>query len=216
MRKVCALFAVSTLLVFTAWTGEAFGQGANKIAVAASTISVFNPATPTVILNTTVKTSTNADLLLGLTAMCTIGVSDFQVLASSTAPSSVQNAEAVVMAWVEVDGTPVPVSGTDNGRVALCRLQRNESTFKAFSFAVEKTIVDSLIQATTTANGFNWIVRNVGNGTHSVKAKVVLQQMTFGGFSTPSFGFVNSPPMVQGAVGKRTLVIEPVLFSRVQ
>jgi len=54
---------------------------------------------------------------------------------------------------------------------------------------------------TRTANAFNWITLNVGHGIHSIEVKAQLETQ------------VDGVGEAKAAVGKRTLIVEPVKLA---
>lgn len=213
-KKFLVLFAVLTVVMLTAFSGQALAQnGANKVHVEGSTVTLFGPLAPATILSTPIKTSTNADLILSLSSECAIAVSDFDVVTNGG--SDTDSATAVVQVWVEVDGSAVPVNASaptpDNGRIVLCRLDRSSTTFQSFSSFGGSTLVDNLFQATRTSNGFNWVARNVGGGTHTVDVKAQILHAASGSFTSFGGFSISNPPLIQGVVGRRMLIVEAIL-----
>lgn len=224
-----------------ALVGSAAAQ-ANKVTVTGSTVTTFGPTVPVAILSTSVKTSTNADLILSFTAECDAFLSDFDSGSLSVFASSFQStflsgssatsfefdsAQAQVRVWVEVDGTAVrvdPADLIDDGKVTLCRKTNADSDSQNMflgvsSFAtggfgaavrtdvqINTSFAESTFDASAQANGFNWYAKNVGQGTHTVN---VMAEILTGFSSGGTFG-ISTPPFGSAAVGKRTLVIEPV------
>lgn len=279
MRKPITFKLVTIAVALSAamaLSGQAFAQvGANKVRAAGSTLQVVGPtAGATTVLSTTVKTSTNADLILQLTAECGTAFLDTDQLVTDTdtntnftgsnvahqecssfssgffggfrcngfrtvivpTPGPVITTEiagtsrdedfimAQVQMWVEVDGKPVPVASGDDGRVLFCKTERSSSTIQeALNLGTELRTVETQFMASKSANSFNWLAPNVGNGTHTVEVKARVRQASTGSFSknTDSIthfqtgttgGTQTTPnaPIVSGVIGKRTLIVEPV------
>lgn len=256
------VMALAVALSFTA-SDQAFAQGANKVRAAGSTLEVFGPtAGPVTVLSTALKTSTNADLILQLTAECGMVFSDLDkletdtdtntttgfacnafvpvgffgrrcvgffepVTGSSQSPGMSADSDmmmAQVEMWVEIDGVPVPVASTDNGRVLFCKLDESSTALQnALNVSTQLTTTESQFKATRTSNSFNWLAKNVGQGTHTVEVKALVQQASSGSFSKDTDSLTNflgsttggsstvpNAPSAQGVIGKRTLIIEPV------
>jgi hypothetical protein len=111
---------------------------------------------------------------------------------SITDTGSVQT-QASAKLWVEVDGVRVQVSPSqgDDGKVSFCsRATELDATIPGGFL--------SLYEKTKTANAFNWILGNVGSGTHQVVVKGQLDV------------FVNGIGFAEAGVGRRTLTAEPV------
>ncbi len=209
MKKLCLVFAGCVLVLLTAFPRQAFAQSANaanKVHVSASTMDVFGPTAPLTVLSTSMKTSANADLILSVTAECAIAIDNNDT--SLFSAEFTDFALAVVRVWVAVDGVAVPVDLGDDGKITFCRREGSDSTFHFASGFTEDHF-----EATREANSFNWFAKNVGAGTHSIEVNAeVLQAATSSPAPFTSFGFTlgNPTPVVQGVVGRRTLVVEPV------
>src|SRR3954451_22953922 len=124
---LAALLLAGSVYALSNRAGAASSLPADKMTVTASKTSVSAPNTDAVLMTAKMKTSTPADLLLQVTAECTI-------LSSITnTGSEMQAYTAKVDLWIEVDGKPVPVvpnvtttgasggsGGVDDGRVVFC------------------------------------------------------------------------------------------------
>lgn len=198
IKRAAVVGAVAVGVVAAASGGNgamATHEPANKVSAAGSETEVFgvpnNGVTTVTLLRERVKTSKPTDLILGVTAECSI-TTDVQ-----TVGTDVQRAEGMIRMWVEIDGRPVPVSeeNTDIGRVVFCNRLYERTT----SLGSDDTS-DSIrtFMRTRTANGFNWLALNVGNRTHEIVVKAEL---------------VTSATQRSSAlavVGNRTLIVEPV------
>ncbi len=203
------LVAVAALLAVATLGDRAVAQSANaanKVHVSASTIDVVGPTGPTTILSTSMKTSTNADLILSVTAECAITIDDPNTTTFQIAGSD--SALAHVKIWVEIDAVAVPVAVGDDGKVVFCRRENTDSMFNlgTSNFGTHADRFDAM----RNANSFNWVKKNVGNGTHSIAVKAEVLHATSSSTSFSQFGEVNPPVVVEGRVGRRTLVVEPV------
>ena len=202
MRKtfiaIVGSLALAALLLTLPSRQEAAGgtqEPANKVSAAGSTIEVVR-ATPgsnvVTLMSELVKTSKPTDLILGVTAECSITTE------VTTVGNDSQFAEGLVKVWVEIDGQRVPVSTDDTadpGKVVFCnRMYMRETSMFDDEDATIKTFM-----ATRNANGFNWMALNVGSATHLIEVKAELTTSTSAGQAT-----------AMAAVGKRTLIVEPV------
>lgn len=174
---------------------------ADKVAVAGSTIEHMTSGHKTVkLFDVPMKTSSPTDLLLTISAECALWT---EVLVSSNtdiAPSS-SEAQGTVKIWLTFDGKVVPVSSDDNqerGKVVFCdRIHGMEISTKEQGNDDNDTIRNYL--KTRSANSFEWLWLNSGNGVHQIAAWAQMDaQVNHGSGSA------------EAAVGKRTLVIEPV------
>lgn len=197
---IAAPWAASTLLIAKSQDAPNGSNGANKTQVAASSLEVMTTevvdgATSDVVtlLSTTIKTSAPQDLVFQVTAECALWT-DVQLTGNDD-----QSAVASVKVWIEFDGVSLAVSadepaGDDYGKVTFCnRALRHVTTNVDDEDATFATYL-----RTRSANAFNWIEIDAGSQTHTVEVKCRLDaEATTGG-------------MAKAAVGKRTLVVEPV------
>lgn len=86
MKRTFAMVGFA-LVLSLALVGPAAAQ-ANKVAAVGSTLATFPLNTTATLLSTTIKTSTNADLLIGFTSECNLGIGD---LDQSTLNTFTQN-----------------------------------------------------------------------------------------------------------------------------
>ncbi|HET7530368.1 MAG TPA: hypothetical protein VFJ98_05355 [Mycobacteriales bacterium] len=170
---IALLLAALALVVRQQVAYGASSLPADKMTVTASRTAVQGPNTDAVLMTAQMKTSTPADLLLQVTAECTI-------LSSITnTGSETQAYNAKVELWIELDGKPVPVvpgatasgatsgtSGTDDGRVVFCNREFQRTTMYDTN---NESIKD--VENTSEANAFNWVALNVGNGVHTIVVK---------------------------------------------
>lgn len=166
-------------------------EPANKVSAAGSTGVVVAPGTAVTILEDRVKTSKPTDLILGVTAECVITTE------LTTVGNDNEFAMGLVRIWVEIDGRPVPVSQDDTddpGKVNFCdRAEERETTL----FDDEDATIRTL-QRDGQSAGFNWMALDVGSAIHTITVKADLTT----GASPDSSALA--------AIGKRTLIIEPV------
>lgn len=174
-------------------------QPADKVAVAGSALEVLSAplvegasSTEATILSGSIKTSGPTDLIIKVTAECALWT-DITVVGNDES-----EAVATVKVWVEIDGTPVPVSSDDTtepGKVVFCNrayrmrvtnLDDEDATFEQFL-------------RTRQANGFNWVSLDLGAqpSPHSIVVKARLDAQ------------VSGVGDAKAAIGKRTLVVLP-------
>ena len=200
-----AALGFSALLVFptlVAPPAEATHQPADKMAVAGSNVEFITTpllsgasSTTVELLSGTMKTSSPTDLILSVTLECALWTD------ITTIGNDDSEAAARVKVWVEIDGVPVGVSGTDEGedagKVVFCdRAYRRTTT----DFDDEDARIDSYLR-TRSAHAFNWVDLNLGSGLHTIVVKGQLDTA------------VTGAGMAQAAIGKRTLVVEPTKLA---
>ena len=191
-RTLLAVLAAScVVLAFTGPFASATHEPADKVSAAGSTAEVISPNENVVLLTEYVKTAKPTDLILGVTAECVITTE------LTTVGNDDQFATGLVRVWVEIDGKKVPVSEDDTddpGKVNFCdRAEERETTL----FDDEDATIRTL-QRNGQSAGFNWMALDVGSATHKIEVKADL--------TTDSSD--NSSALA--AVGKRTLIVEPV------
>ena len=192
-RTLLGAVVAAVLLGFIAVQGvNATHQPAGKVAASGSKAIVSPPDSTVVLLQEKVKTSAPTDLILGVTAECVI------TNELTTVGNDFASAEGKVRVWIEVDGVAVPVSaddtGADSGKVTFCNEYEERRTT---AFEDEDATIETL-RRSGAANGFNWLRLNMGSGIHTITVK--------GEFTTSGEGTASA----LAAVGKRTLIIEPV------
>jgi hypothetical protein len=179
------------VLVSSALQANATHEPADKVSAAGSTAVVIDPQANVTLLEDRIRTAKPTDLILGVTSECVI-TTELTTVGNDTSTASGQ-----VRIWVEVDGVKVPVSQDDTadpGKVTFCdRFQQRETS----AFEDEDATIRTL-ERQGTANAFNWLALDVGSGIHTITVKADLTTTATD----------NADAMA--AVGKRTLVIEPV------
>ncbi len=188
------LLAAALAFTLTSNAAEANHEPANKVSAAGSETEVVR-ATPgsnvVTLLAERVKTSKPTDLILGVTAECSITTD------VTTVGTDDQTAVGDVKVWVEIDGRPVPVSqaDTDAGRVVFCnRTYQRETSLGSDD---EEDSIRTFME-TREANGFNWMALNVGSATHLIEVKAQLTTAE------------TAKADAIAVVGNRTLIVEPV------
>lgn len=189
-----ALPLVSGSLGDATMASDTSSNAANKTSAAGSTVEILSTVAPTSVLSTTIKTSAPQDLIFSVTLECALWTT------VQTVGNDLSEAQAKVTIQVLFDGHPVPVSGAgDDGVVVFCdRLHRQETT----GFDDENATIKNYL-ATREANGFNWILPDVGSGVHTVDVQATFLTRTVG-----------DGALAQAGVGHRTLIVEPTHLAQ--
>ena len=214
-----AMAAALLFTLATAYDAGASHEPANKGAAAGSDLDTIGQ--DDLLLSETMKVSSPEDLIISVTAECSI-LTDL-----ATGPSATSGAADSALAFgsvrlrVEIDGKEVPVSvddgtgGADDadddddeiGEVTFCN--------RTYARIVQDGEADGLdsqrdFLRTRTANAFNWIALDTGvfyddpaNGNN------ILTVELFADYDTEEIGDANA----EAFVGSRTMVIEPIRLS---
>jgi hypothetical protein len=184
--------AALLLLLYESHNQAIAGLPADKVAAAGSKVQEAGPGEDITLLSKEIRSSSPADLILQVTAECSI------VTNVSTVGNDDQSAMGNVNVWVEVDGERVPISSTDNGadagEVTFCNRAYRRQTLNFQN--TDATI--NTFESTKDANAFNWMKLNVGSGTHTVEVKATLTETVS-----------SAKAEAEAVVGNRTLIVEP-------
>jgi hypothetical protein len=197
--------AIVAGLVITSMGGAGANHTpANKVSVASSNLQTMETFTldgatsnEVTLFEATLRSSGPADLLMQVTAECAL-VTNLVNVGNSDSRSV-----ASVHLWIEVDGQPVVVASDGPGT----DLQKSDVVFCNRAYQMVITDLDDedamfrQYLSTRNANAFNWVALNVGSGVHDIVVKALLEAEVTGAGEARAF------------VGKRTLVIEPAMFS---
>lgn len=194
--SILATGFVASILVLAGQMGaaDANHEPANKVSASGSTTEVFGAGTASgtvvTLLREPVRTSASTDLILGVTAECSITTE------VTTVGSDDQSAAGSIRVWVEIDGQPVPVANEDSdiGRVVFCNRTYQRTT--SLGSDDEEDSIKTYMQ-TRAANGFNWLALNVGSAVHEITVKAELVTVA------------TQRAIATGVVGNRTLIVEP-------
>jgi hypothetical protein len=210
---VVALLLIAVIFaLYTAQRASATHQPADKAAAAADNTETFSGGTATELLETTIRTSKPADLMLHVSLECEIFTSHTRLGAQSF-----NQANGQVRVWVEVDDVIVPIesfseppqdpgtpiAGGDD-KVSFC--QRDEAFVKTDTnpgpiFGE----FESWFQANRDANSFNWVRLNTGKGIHRVEVVAdFIEQFS----ASPG-----DTSQAEAAVGNRMLIIDVTHMS---
>ena len=215
---VAGLLAVGAVGGYLASQSMAAGGGmpANKAVAAGSKMASIAVNGTEELMSATFKTSKPEDLLISVSAECSI-LTDV-VIPGSTTGGATQTAKArgAVRIWAELDGKIVPIedvsappqdpsdpshTGTDADKVTFCdRLHERTVTDKED----EEDGIDGSRDYidTKAANAFNWVRLNAGSGPHTLKV--------FGQFTTTATGPGSN---AKAYVGNRSLIVEPTKLA---
>lgn len=188
------LAIVAAALVTVGLSGAIATAGhepANKVSAAGSETEVLQANESEPILEQKIRTATPEDLILQLSAECSITT---ELL---TVGNDVAETEGTLKMYVTIDDVPVPVSqeDSDQGRVVFC----NRYERRSVSASDDNDLAIDTFQRTRNANAFNWLALNVGNGVHTIKVFADFDEDTDASDGGSSLA----------VVGNRTLIVEP-------
>lgn len=191
------------------------GTPANKAVAAASRTATVTQNGEQKILSATFRTSKPEDLLISLSAECSI-LTDV-VIAGSGTPGATddQTAQGAVQVYLKLDDQIVSLTDTsappqdpaaatpgDKVRDAVTFCDRIHRRVVGDSENAQDGIDSSRdYQLTKQANAFNWVRLNAGSGIHTLEAWAV--------FTTSA----TTPSDAKAYIGKRTLIIEPTKLA---
>ena len=150
-------------------------------------------------LSTQIKTSEKADLIISVTAECALAT-DVKIKGKGTEDTSESLAQIKIQALVWKDGewvTAEPGSVVFAYRKMILKGLLWAGSDLGMAALPEQYI--EIYEETRTANAFNFVLKNVGQGVHGVKVQVMTD--TKEGFDGAN---------VSAVIGKRTLVVESV------
>ncbi len=205
---LAAAMVLAALQLFGPDKTGATHQPANKMAVAASALDTATlstsgaPATATISIlgPRTIKTNNVTDLVIQVTAESALWTNvKAGLLGDSTA-----FAQAKI--FVTLDGAPVPVSSDDTVAGDIGEVVFNDRTFQVKTYfltgaCVTDPLCIELFLRTRSANAFNWVVLNVGQGVHEIEVWAELNVSVAGS------------GLAEVLVGKRSLVVEPAKLA---
>lgn len=183
----------------------AAGIPANKVAASGSSLERVNAVADTLLLSETVKINNPTDLIIGVSAECSI-----LTQVTNSANGQTERAFGEVKIYVTIDGIPVKVAANDAdaGKVVFCnRAQEQQWTDTAAPNNDDGG--DRLRQHldTRTANAFNWMALNVGTTYPGVDGDSNVHVIKV----WADWDVVETANAVAEArVGNRTLILEPV------
>lgn len=212
---------VAAVTLFVAYSigniAQATHQPADKTAATGSDIEPVDGET--VVLSETMRVSSPADLILQVTAECSIIT---ELTTGGTGAQDFSEAMGSVRLHVEIDGTPVPVafndaaanvpSGEDDvedddnttGEVTFCNRTYGRSVRDADGDG-NVDVEDDYIR-TRSANAFNWFALNAGEPPYDKDNDNLITITVIADYDTDTQGRA----LAEAFVGSRTLIVEPV------
>lgn len=218
---------IAAVTLFVAYSigniAQATHQPADKTAATGSDLNQVNDATP--VLTETMRVSSPADLILQVSAECSILT---ELTTGPSDPGGIDSATAIgsVRLWVEIDGKRVPVASDDTavdgpeedepepgsvadpsdiGEVTFCN--------RAYQRTVTDTEDDPDGQdtehdfiRTRTANAFNWFALDAGGDFYDADGDNLLTIRVMADFDETEVG----DAVADAFVGSRTLIVEAV------
>ena len=202
-KTLIAAVAVAALLLPIGSANES--PAANKAAAAGSDFvhlgTANSPLGPTTILATEIKAGGPQDVVIQVALECSL-LTDVYSTTMDDHPegyTAIGHAEAHVDIQVLLDGAPVTIGGEDDGSVTFCDRVHQQEIRDIDEDTGNFTIRQ--FQQTMSANAFNWVALDLGSGLHTVEVVATITAAnTEGSFA-------------QGAIEKRTLIVEPVDFA---
>ena len=207
-RSLAAVAAGLIAIVGTlsyAEQARAHHEPANKVAAVGVNVESFDKSV--VLLEETVKTPGPTDLILSLTAECSIIT---ELTTGGTGADDFSEASGTVDVWVTIDGTRVPLSSVqqDDGTVTLCN--------RTYGRSVEDSEGDGDIDEqddyirTKNANAFNWLALDTGFAyDNPANGNNILDIVVHAAYTTNEEGRA----LADAYVGSRTLIVEPTNAS---
>ncbi len=222
LRRGAALAALVTAVLAGAYLAPfialATHQPADKTAIAASDIDQVDDATP--LLTEEIRVSSPADLILAVSAECSILTELITGPSAEGGATDSARAFGSVRLWLTLDGTRVPVSlddlvtdpeenppdandTSDIGEVTFCNraYQRTVTDGEDDGLDEEHDYID-----TRTANAFTWMAMNAGGDHYDQNNDNLLTVQLWADFDSTTLG----DAVADAYVGSRTLVIEAV------
>lgn len=219
-RKVPAILVGLMLIggLLVGPTASADHEPANKVAAAGSDIEQIGDNTP--ILSERVKISGPMDVMLQLTAECSILTA---LTTNNDNPTS--TAFGSVRLRIEIDGKEVPVSSNDTaatpgeddtedddseiGEVTFCNRTYSRTVTDQEDPEDGIDEEDDYIR-TRTANAFNWLAMDVGFAYDDpANGNNIVDIVVYADYDTDTAG----EAMAEAFVGSRTLIAEPTNAS---
>jgi hypothetical protein len=216
-RTVIAAGLAGTMAIaIPAALGSSSAQPADKAVAAAAKTAVMAPGTNETLLTATFKTSKPEDLLVSVSAECSILTNTVIHGGPSTATESA-SAGGRIRVWLELDGRVIPLqstseppqdpssqpTGDDSDKVTFCD-QIHQRSVTDQENDTDGTDGSTDYLRTKSAADFNWVILNAGAGgvTHTlvVKADLILD--------TPT-----TDSSAEAVVGNRTLIVEPTKLA---
>jgi hypothetical protein len=183
---------------------------ADKVAASANIddIAFVTATTDRPLLTETFRTATPTDLILQVSAECSIVTDVVTTGNDSTAAGgrlkfymTIQTGtgpQQIIGVTETATGTTTPGTPGDDGRVVFCNQTYQRDVTNLGDTNNDDARIRTFLE-TRHANAFNWVHLNAGNGIHTVRL--------FADYDETETG---ADAIARGVVGRRTLVIEPV------
>ena len=203
---------VGLLLIGALFAGQsAFAdhEPANKVAAAGSETEVMAPGDTVPVLQERVRISSQADLILSLTAECDI-LTDLTVGGNGAEDDA--GAFGQVRTFITIDDKVVPVStddATDTGKVVLCNRAHTKSV-RDGEDPEDGTDEQRDMTRTRQANGFNWLALDTGFVyDNPANGQNILDIVVWAEFTETTTNRADA----EALIGHRTLIVEPTNAS---
>ena len=168
-----------------------------------------------VILTEEFKTSSPTDLMMHVTLECSI-ITELLNQGGPDVETSTGEAEGRIRVWLTFDNVIVPITetstnpqpddptspGNDTDKVTFCN-NHQRFTVTDTEDGDDGTDTYNTYLKTKTANAFNWVYLNTGNGMHTVSVHAEYDEPTE----------ASDGSTATGMVGNRMLIIEPTKMS---
>jgi hypothetical protein len=222
------------VLVSQALQAGATHQPADKVVASGRTLQVFAPGSEVELLEATLKTAKPTDLMLHVSAECSI-LTKLDTVGGDTQSPETDTARGDVRVWIEVttEGVPgvriVPIGSTSEPPQEGSTPNSGTKAADGATFCnrtYERRVVDNEDDddgidgerdyiETKTANAFNWLLLNAGSGVHTVTVKADLTATGNQGAATAtcSPNTTTAETCAAAYVGNRTLIVEPAKLA---
>lgn len=210
---MAVLLACTMIMLVTTPSADAGHEPANKVAAAGSDVEQIDDSTP--VLSETVRVSSTQDLVLQLTAECSI-----LTALTTNDDNTTSTAFGSVRMRITIDGNPVGVTtvegtGEDDtaddddevGEVTFCNRTYSRSMTDEDGGGLDEE--DDFID-TRTANSFNWLATDIGfNYDDPANGNNIVEIVVLADYDTDTVG----EAVAEAFVGSRTLIAEPTHAS---
>lgn len=225
--SVVTAFAMGVIAVGQgAFAAGSTPSPANKTAAIGNTIDDQTPNTDHVVLHEQMKVSSPADLILNLSAECSI-LTQLVTGSGGTDATGQADTSGTVEMYVTIDDKPVPVAGDpndrsgDDGQVVFCNRDYGRRVTDMENDTDGQDRIADYIR-TRTANAFQWLALNTGtaydspaNGQNILDIDVHAVYTDIDA-TTGACDSDFSQTCSMAFVGKRTLIVEPTHASVVE
>jgi hypothetical protein len=199
--------AMLMVVIATRQPGQA-GMAANKAGAASSKIEMAEENEDKIVLSKKIKTGGPQDLILAVTAECSI-VTNVQTIANETDD---QSASGHIETWVTINGKPV-ANGDGVERVVFCDRTYHR---KITNFSDDDDETNDTIQTyfnTRSSHAFNWVALDVGSGIWQIDVHVKLSRGAEAKCTEAQVLGTEDGTCSLAVIGNRTLVIDPAHFG---